>query len=532
MNTIKKFIPTIGLEIHAELATKSKMFCSCPNNPDEERPNVNICPICMGHPGTLPVLNKEAIKHVLKVGLAVGGKLADFTEWDRKNYFYPDIPKGYQISQYKYPLVEGGAIVVGPVGTVGIPIAITRIHLEEDTGQSTHDASMKNGVEKSLLNFNRAGVPLMELVTEPVIHDVATAVAFAKELQLLLRMLGASGANMEKGEMRVEANVSVASEEDTAAGKFGTKTEVKNLNSFRAVERSIAYEIDRQSRILEKNAAGQSAEKIIQETRGWDDNAGKTFSQRAKESSHDYRYFPDPDIPKMKLSELSEFSGETLRVELPELPWTLRTRLVKDFTMTAKEAAMFVESPELLDYFKKVMAAIVGVTARGDTATPKIVRVAINYLLSDYIGLLKKEFGEGKLGEEKYIERIDVVVPESFVKLIMLAAGGKINSRGTKDILAILLKEGTGKNRTTDPETIAVEKGLIQKTGKEGEKEIENLKNMVAEIIVAHPTVITDYKKGKTVALQFLIGQGMKASRGSANPEMLQKLFIENIATL
>jgi aspartyl-tRNA(Asn)/glutamyl-tRNA(Gln) amidotransferase subunit B len=550
MNTIKKFIPTIGLEIHAELATKSKMFCSCPNNPDEERPNVNICPICMGHPGTLPVLNKEAIRHVLKVGLAVGGSLADFTEWDRKNYFYPDIPKGYQISQYKYPLVEGGAIVAGPAAAA---VSITRIHLEEDTAQSTHDASVKNGIEKSLVNFNRAGVPLMELVTEPVIHDAATAVAFAKELQLLLRTLGASEANMEKGEMRVEANVSVASEEDTAVGKFGVKTEVKNLNSFRAVERAIAYEVERQSRILESVGGGegdngrrsggnastgtsvifgqlkfgqlkivQKSGEIIQETRGWDDNAGKTFSQRAKESSHDYRYFPDPDIPKMKLSELSEFSGgsgkigETLRAELPELPWTLRARLVTDFAMTAKEAAMFVESPPLFDYFKKVMATL-GVSSQPSTsaADKKVLRLVINYLLSDYVGLLKKECGE------KYIERLATVSPEHFAKLIALVAVGTIHSRGAKDILVILLKNGDN-----DPEKIAMKKNFIQKNDENA------LHTIVADIIAAHPTVVADYTKGKTAALQFLIGQGMKASRGSANPELLKKLFIEKISMI
>ena len=277
-----KYIATIGLEVHAELKTTSKMFCSCKNDSNEERPNVNICPICMGHPGTLPVLNKEAIKHVLKVGLAVKGDRADFTQWDRKNYFYPDIPKGYQISQYKYPLISGGLLA---------GVELTRIHLEEDTAQSTHDTH-----HKSLINFNRAGVPLMELVTEPVIHDAITAVNFAKELQLALRYLGVGEANLEKGEMRVEANISVATPEDTKAKKFGTKTEVKNLNSFKAVEKAIAYEIDRQEKLLEKG------EKVVQETRGWDENAGNTFSQRAKESSHDYRYFPDPDIPKLKVS--------------------------------------------------------------------------------------------------------------------------------------------------------------------------------------------------------------------------------------
>ncbi|MCX6719216.1 MAG: Asp-tRNA(Asn)/Glu-tRNA(Gln) amidotransferase subunit GatB, partial [Candidatus Taylorbacteria bacterium] len=290
-----EYKPTIGLEIHAELKTKSKMFCSCKNNPDEEKPNVNICPICLGHPGTLPVLNSEAIALVLKVGTAVNGTLADFTEWDRKNYFYPDIPKGYQISQFKYPLISGGNLA---------GVEIERIHLEEDTAQSTHDTHTK-----SLINFNRSGVPLMELVTKPVIHDAETAVRFAKELQLLLRYLNAGEANLEKGEMRVEVNISISPSEQVrkAQGasassfaeatenrqdskemdilnkkiplKLGTKTEIKNLNSFRTVERAIQYEIVRQTSLLDGGG------KVIQETRGWDENKGETFSQRSKENS-------------------------------------------------------------------------------------------------------------------------------------------------------------------------------------------------------------------------------------------------------
>jgi len=276
------YTTTIGLEVHAELRTCSKMFCNSKNDPDEKRPNVNICPICMGHPGTLPTINKKAVEHVLRVGSAIGGTLADFTEFDRKNYFYPDIPKAYQISQYKYPLVSGGKLH---------GVDITRIHLEEDTASSNHGNDGKSHVD-----FNRAGVPLMELVTEPVIHDAKQASNFAKELQLLLRYLGAGYANLEKGEMRVEANISV-SKTDT----FGTKVEVKNLNSFKAVEKAIEYEVKRQIELIEEGGV------VVQETRGWDENKETTFSQRAKENSNDYRYFPDPDLPKMTLSELPEF---------------------------------------------------------------------------------------------------------------------------------------------------------------------------------------------------------------------------------
>lgn len=478
LRTMKEYMATIGLEIHAELKTESKMFCSCKNDPDEEKPNVNICPVCMGHPGTLPVLNKEAISHVLKVGHAIGGEIADFTEWDRKNYFYPDIPKGYQISQYKYPLVTGGSLA---------DVELTRIHLEEDTAQSTHDTH-----EKSLVNFNRAGVPLMELVTEPVIHNAETAVKFAKELQLLLRYLGAGEANLEKGEMRVEANISVATEDDTKAHKFGTKTEVKNLNSFKSVEKAILYEINRQISLIKKG------EKVVQETRGWDENSGATYSQRLKESSHDYRYFPDPDIPKLKLSEIEDFKKENLVKSLPKLPWKKRERYINDFKMSEKEASVFVESPELATYFENVIEN-----------NQKIIKLSTNYILSDYLGLLKKE--------NKEIKSIN---PKNFSKLMEMLDEKKLSSRGAKDALVLMLQDDS---KNIDPETLAETHGLIQKSD-EGE-----LLKIVKDIISANPSVVEDYKKGKEVALQFLVGQGMKITKGSANPEVLKKILKESI---
>ena len=470
-----KYLATIGLEIHAELKTTSKMFCSCKNDPDEDKPNVNICPVCMGHPGTLPVLNKEAIKHVLKIGHSVNGKIADFTEWDRKNYLYPDIPKGYQISQYKYPLVSGGSMA---------GVDITRIHLEEDTAQSTHDIH-----QKSLINFNRAGVPLMELVTEPVIHDALTAVKFAKELQLLLRYLGAGEANLEKGEMRVEANISIATIDDTKNKSFGTKTEVKNLNSFKAVEKAIAYEIDRQIKLVE------SGDKVVQETRGWDENSGKTFSQRLKESSHDYRYFPDPDLPKLRISKTEEFSDENLRRETPELPWIKRERLQKEYAMTDKEVAIMVESPDIANYFEKVISN-----------KKSIAKLAINYLLTDYLGLIKKENA-----------KLNSVTENNFEKLMTMIEDKKLSSRGAKDILSLMIKNNI------DPEKLAIENDLIQKSD-EGE-----IKKIIQKIITDNPSVVEDYKKGKVAALQFFVGQGMKATKGSANPELLKKLALEII---
>ena len=489
-----KYIPTIGLEIHAELNTASKMFCACKNDPDEEKPNTNICSVCLGHPGTLPVLNRQAIAHVLRVGAAVGGTSADFTEWDRKNYFYPDIPKGYQISQYAYPLISGGVLA---------GVNLERIHLEEDTAQSTHDQHTK-----SLVNFNRAGVPLMELVTKPVIRDAETAVRFAKELQLLLRYLGAGEANMEKGEMRVEANISIASEEDTAKGIFGTKTEVKNLNSFRAVEGAILYEIERQQEVLERG------EQVVQETRGWKPSSraggageigGETYSQRSKESAHDYRYFPDPDIPKMKISEIPEFSQDILRNNLPELPWVKRERYAREYSMTDKEVAVFVDSTILARYFDTV--------ARTLNNDSKKIRLAVNYMLTDYLGILKKEFGEAN-----YVAQIDHIPATSFAELIELIAGGTVNSRGAKDVLAWMYTHG-GK-----PKDIAEQNGFIQKS------DAGELERIIDGIIGEHASVVAEYKAGKVASLQFLIGQGMKRTKGSANPEILKTLFLKKLS--
>jgi aspartyl-tRNA(Asn)/glutamyl-tRNA(Gln) amidotransferase subunit B len=467
-----KYKATIGLEVHAELKTKTKVFCACVNSADEVRPNVNICPVCMGHPGTLPVLNKEAVKHVLKVGYSIGANIADFTEFDRKNYFYPDIPKGYQISQYKYPLVSGGELA---------GVKITRVHLEEDTARSTHDTG-----DCSLVDFNRAGVPLMELVTEPVIHSAEQASAFAKVLQLLLRYLGAGDANMEKGEMRVEANISVSTTD-----QFGTKTEVKNLNSFKVVEKAIAYEIKRQIALLE------SGEKVIQETRGWDEAGQKTYSQRIKEDSHDYRYFPEPDLPKLKLSEIAEFKKEALEKELGELPWQKRERLQKVFTLKSEDAEIFVQSRELADYFELVVEPF-----KSDT---KLVKLSSNYIISDYLGLLKNDTTGANISK---------IPAKVFSKLMQMVGDNKLSSRGAKDTLLALFTDGG------DPEKIANEKGLIQKSD-EGE-----LMKVVLAVIEANPNAVADYRSGKESALQFLIGQGMKATRGGANPDILKKSFI------
>lgn len=465
---MSEYKTTVGLEVHAELKTKTKMFCRCLNNPDEEEPNVNVCPICMGHPGTLPYINKEAVKHVLKVGVAVGGTLADFSEFDRKNYFYPDIPKGYQISQYKYPLVSGGELA---------GVKLTRIHLEEDTAKSTHVAD-----GGSLVDFNRAGLPLLELVTEPVIHTSKQAGDFARELQLLFKTLDVALANMEKGEMRVEANISVSKDET-----FGTKVEVKNLNSFRAVERAIDFEVARHIELLEKG------EKIVQETRGWDENKEVTFSQRKKEDSHDYRYFPDPDLPKLKLSEVPEFAVEALRKELPELPSEKRKRYAENYGLSAQHIEFFVGDPKSSQYFDEIAA----------TLSKEEILLASNYVAVDLAGLSEKD-------NFKMFPK-----PAEMAALVKMIKEGKLSSRGAKDILAIMVVEGG------NPEQIAEAKGLFQKSD-EGE-----LENMLKEIIAANPNVVADYKAGKESALMFFVGQVMKASKGSANPGVARTVALK-----
>jgi aspartyl-tRNA(Asn)/glutamyl-tRNA(Gln) amidotransferase subunit B len=468
--TEKEYLLTVGLEVHAELKTQSKMFCGCKNDPDEKEPNVHVCPICMGHPGTLPVINAEAVRHVLRMGAAVGGTLANYTEFDRKNYFYPDIPKGYQISQYQFPLVTGGSIR---------GVDITRIHLEEDTARSSHDKG-----DYSLVDFNRAGLPLLELVTEPVIHSAKDAALFAMELQLLLRMLSAGDANMEKGEMRVEANISVSA----TPGTFGTKVEVKNLNSFRAVERAIEYEYRRQIDLLEKGG------KVTQETRGYDEVKGTTFSQRLKESSHDYRYFPDPDLPKLILVELEQLSLDQLKKSLPKLPEELRTQFntlgIKD-----DDAEVLISTSVLRTYIEVLLAL---------TSNHEIIRQAVNYLVSDIGGIAKK------LGEKVY----DNIAPPKLLEVVELIHAGDLSSRGAKDVLMYI---ADGENGTA--REVAVKHTLIQQS------DTTAIESLVTAVIAANAKAVGEYKSGKSEALKFLIGQVMKLSKGSANPAVIEKVL-------
>ncbi len=465
------YTPTIGLEVHVELATKSKMFCGCKNAPHDSEPNQNVCPVCLAHPGTLPVPNQEAISFVLQFGEATRADHATFSEFDRKHYFYPDIPKAYQISQYAYPLLTGGMIN---------GISITRVHLEEDTARNQHDKG-----NYSLVDFNRAGVPLMELVTEPVIHDAKTAGAFARELQLILRTLRIAEAQMERGEMRVEANVSVSADKN-----LGTKVEVKNLNSFRSVEAAIEYEILRQTTLLE--AGGE----VVQETRGWDEVKQRTYVQRSKETAKDYRYFPDPDIPKMDISREGTFSRVNERIN--NLPDKKRVKY-SEIDLPIKQTEIIISSPDIDTFFAEFYqeASRIG-------RDKSFFQTAANYLTSDVLSHLASGASMG-LSVEHYIELIDLVTED------------KITSRVAKDVLAAVLVSNES------PRAYAEGHSLLRST------DMASLGALVAEIMGENPQVVSEYRSGKLASLQFLIGQAMKKSRGTADPALLKEALLAGL---
>lgn len=470
----KEYFVTIGLEVHTELKTASKMWCACKNDPHEPVPNKNICPVCTAQPGTLPVPNRDAIKKVITVGVAIGGTIPNFTEFDRKNYFYPDIPKGYQITQYKYPFVSGGMLA---------GVAITRIHLEEDTARSSH------GDGESLVDFNRAGVPLMELVTEPVIKDAKMASAFARELQLLLRTLGVSDANVEQGQMRVEVNISVSEGKDKPNPKY---VEVKNIASFRSVEKAIEFETARQIEMIENGTP------FVKETRGWDDTKNATFSQRKKEKAEEYRYFPDPDLPKIYTQEVPEFNVATIKSSLPELPWEKRARFA-GYGIKEETVEFLLQNVEHGTVFDGI------VTLVGSNKVT-LLQTAANYISVDITGIIQKEGG---------------VIPSaaSLAELFNMTDEGTLSSRGTKDVLAMLIQ-----GSVEAPKVLAEKNGLIQKNDPEA------LRVIVQEVVAENPKQKEEWKAGKEVMLMFFVGQCMKASKGSGNPGLFQELLKEELA--
>jgi aspartyl-tRNA(Asn)/glutamyl-tRNA(Gln) amidotransferase subunit B len=469
-----KYEPTIGLEIHVELKTKTKMFCSCLNDPLEKKPNVNICPVCTAQPGSMPTINEEAVHYVIKAGLALNCKIAEHTWFERKNYFYPDLPKGYQITQFEAPLCVEGKLD---------DVRIRRIHLEEDVGKSIHDKG-----DYSLVDFNRAGVPLMELVTEPDIHNAQQAKKFAQDLQLIFRYLGISDADMEKGQMRVEANISL---------NMGTKVEVKNLNSFRAVEKAIEYETVRQQAVLEEDG------KVIHETRGWNDAKQETFSQRIKETSDDYRYFPEPDLPPL---EIKKELVKELQAEVPELPFAKKERFIGEYKLSEQNAEVLVNFKYLADFFEDTISELKAWLESGKIKTDvdPLVKLSANYIITEFPKFVSKA------------ENIKITA-ENFAELIYMTFVGDISSSGAQEVLKEMF--GTGG----DPSQIVESKNLKQMT------DTGEMDAIIDKIIKNNPQPVEDYKKGKETALQFLIGLAMRESKGKANPNIVEEIIIKKL---
>jgi len=484
-----KLIPVIGMEVHVELKTASKMFCACANGLGQEsEPNIHICPVCTAQPGALPTPNRKAIESVQRSGLALGCTLATHSKFDRKNYFYPDLPKGYQISQYDEPFCGKGELEIREGKTVGI----TRIHMEEDTGKLTHPA----GAKHTLVDLNRAGVPLMELVTEPDIESSSDARLFCQKLRQIFRYLDISDADMEKGQMRCEVNISL--HEEGAEKLSGTKVEVKNINSFKAVEKSIEYEIRRQTGDLE---AGKN---IAQETRGWDENRQATVSQRKKESAHDYRYFPEPDIPPFSFTE-ADF--EALRQTIPELPAVKEKRFTEQYGLSAEAVSVITAEKPTADYFEAVISEIGAKkqSSEMDGDAEKAIRLAANYLVTE----LRKRLADiGKTVDTSGI------TPENYAEFITILADGKINSSAAQTVLAEMLLGGDN-----DPSHIIerLNLGQMNDTGELG--------NIVDSVLAANEKSVEDFRAGKQNALQFLMGQTMAATKGKANPTVVTEIL-------
>ena len=482
---LDRYEAVIGIEVHCQLKTASKMFCSCSTAYDGAEPNTHTCPTCLGLPGALPVINRRAVELVLSAGAAIQAQTPAATRWDRKNYFYPDLPKGYQISQYDLPLASRGELAIdtsdGPF-TVGI----TRAHLEEDTAKLVH-APGPGGERLSLVDFNRSGAPLMEIVTEPDIRTAEQARRYAEELQLLLRAIGASDADMERGQMRVEANVSLRPRGTEA---FGTRIEVKNMNSFRSVERAINHEIERQAAILDAGGA------LVMETRGWSDDRGETYRMRAKETSDDYRYFPEPDLPPLRVDPvwLAEIQGR-----LPELPAARRTRFRETFSLGTYDAGVLVSDPDASGLFEGALNA-------DPTLDPKTVS---NWVTGEYLRIRNAMTHDAGLFSD----------PVQLGVLIRLVGDGAISRANAKEVYEAHLRTGEGID------SIVEAKGLRQIS------DSDTLGAVVDAIIAANPAAADDVRAGKAQAIGFLVGQVMKETRGQANAAVVQAALRDRLTT-
>jgi aspartyl-tRNA(Asn)/glutamyl-tRNA(Gln) amidotransferase subunit B len=476
----------IGIECHVELKTDSKMFCGCPNAFGGE-PNTNVCPVCLALPGALPVPNAAAIEHMIRAGLAFDAEIPAFSKFDRKNYFYPDMPKDYQISQFDMPLTQGGVVRYWLADGSRRECKLTRIHLEEDTGKSTHAGSGDGriaGSTYSLVDFNRAGVPLMECVSDPDIRSADEAVAYLDALKRTFVQLGVSDVKMEEGSLRCDANVSIRPRGRT---EFGTKTEIKNMNSFRSVHRAIESEIARQIGMLERG------ERITQETRGWDEAGGVTHSMRSKEKAHDYRYFPDPDLVPL---EIASARVEQLRATLPELPIARYERYVERFGLGVAQATQLVDNAALAAYFDRAVEASGSVSG------------VVNFVLGD-LSRLANEHGID-IAQSK-------VTPAALAELVALTEAKTINSKVAKDVLGRLWRDGGSARAIVEAEGLAQVSDPAAVAG------------FVDGVLAANPKSVADFAAGKANALKFLVGQVMKASRGTANPTLVETVLRERL---
>ncbi len=468
----------IGLEVHAELSTKTKIFCSCPTK-FGAAPNTQTCPICMGMPGTLPVLNEKVVEYAVKAGLATNCEISRNSKNDRKNYFYPDLPKAYQISQYDKPLCEHGYVEIDTKEGKK-KIRLTRIHIEEDAGKLNHD-EFAGG---SLVDLNRAGVPLIEIVSEPDLRSSEEVEEYLRRLKSILEYIEVSDCKMQEGSFRADVNVSVRKKGDS---KLGTRTEMKNMNSFRSITRAIEYEVDRQIDVIEDGG------EVEQETLRWDDVSGKTFPMRDKEDAQDYRYFPDPDLVAIKLSE--EYI-ENIKKSLPELPESRKERYLKEYGLSEKDAHIITSSKYLSDLFEGAIKVC---------NNPKAVN---NWIISDISRILN----------ETEMEPIEIPFDSNQLgKLIILIDKGTISSSIAKKVLVEMFEH------PRDPEDIIDEKGWVQISDEGAIKEV------VLKVLEANPQSVADYKGGKDKALGFLVGQAMKETRGKANPQMLNQMFLEEL---
>ena len=468
----------IGLEVHCQLKTKTKVWCSCNADYDNEVPNVSTCPVCTGQPGALPKLNEEVLNYAIKAALALDCKINGESQFDRKNYFYPDSPKDYQITQYFKPYAENGELHIVTNSGKETKVGIERIQIEEDTAKSIHTTS------ESLLNFNRASIPLIEIISKPEIKNAEEAYAYLNTLKDRLKYTKVSDVSMELGSLRCDANVSVRKKGDTV---LGTRTETKNLNSFKAVVRAIEYETNRQIEVIENGG------RVVQETRLWDEEQGVTRPMRSKEEAMDYRYFPEPDLPKVIISEERL---ENVRKEMPEFADEKAKRFINDYKLNEKEAVILAGEPELAEYYEEV------VTKSGE---PKL---SANWMLTEILRVLK----EKNTGIEKFS-----VSAENIAKLITLIKSNVISSKIAKEVFEMLLSENK------DPEIIVKEKGLVQITDN---SEIEKI---VEQVLEENKQSVEDYRAGKSNALKYLVGQAMRLSKGKANPQMINELILEKL---